>query len=96
MHGIPTQLYNLKLNILAVREHAGKLVEEEIQKALQTIYDNQYDETGQNKLDLWQRKLVEWYLLEIRANGLNTQEADKKKLLSSWGSFIDKYRTEYM
>lgn len=57
---------------------------------IQLIYDkNQFD----NK---WKQKLIEWYLLEIRSNGLDCHDEKKRKILLSWSYYVGEYTTKYM
>lgn len=46
-------------------------------------------------MDKWKIRLIEWYLLEIRSNGLNIYDTNKRKILGSWSRFIDEYSAKF-
>lgn len=70
-----------------------KLLDEKFQDGLQHIYDNHGSDSD---MDVWRHKLVEWYLLEIRAVGHNLQKEERKKeLVDSWMRFIDEFYNKY-
>lgn len=75
---------------MVAREHMEKLCDPNFQKALQAIYDNGQD------LDQWKLRLVELYLLEIKAIGMDRQDEKSKKIIGSWSKMTDEYRSKYL
>lgn len=83
----------IQINTLNARQHLEKLFNKDFQDALQAIYDK---EKNSSDMDKWKIRLIEWYLLEIRTNGYNIQDLQKRKILGSWGRFIDEYSAKLM
>lgn len=79
-----------QIKVMLAREHMEKLFDPEFQKALQAIYDNGQD------LDKWKLRLVEFFLLEIKALGLDRHDEKSKRIISAWSKMTDDYRTKYL
>ncbi|CAD5226755.1 unnamed protein product [Bursaphelenchus xylophilus] len=78
------------MKVMVAREHMEKLSDPEFQKSLQAIYDNGQD------LDVWKTRLVEFFLLEIKASGLDKTDSKIRSIIGSWSKMIDEYRTKYL
>ncbi|KAK5970941.1 Oligopeptidase A [Trichostrongylus colubriformis] len=78
------------IKIMSARDHMEKLSNSDFQDAIKQLYD------AKEGLDEWQLRLLEWYLLEIRASGLDRRDEKTRKLIGSWNRFIDEYRSKYI
>ncbi|VDO81424.1 unnamed protein product [Heligmosomoides polygyrus] len=78
------------IKIMSARDHMEKLSNADFQDAIKQLYDSK------NGLNEWQLRLLEWYLLEIRASGLDKKDDKTRKLIGSWSKFIDEYRSKYI
>uniref|UniRef100_A0A0N5AMI6 Peptidase_M3 domain-containing protein n=1 Tax=Syphacia muris TaxID=451379 RepID=A0A0N5AMI6_9BILA len=82
-----TDLYNAKH--MYGRELHAKFFYDEFQDAVKSLYSKR------SVLNTWQFRLLEIYLLEIKALGLDVRNRKKKRILSSWISSITRYRISY-
>ncbi|WKY07381.1 hypothetical protein Q1695_007099 [Nippostrongylus brasiliensis] len=78
------------IKIMSARDHMEKLSNTHFQDAIKMLYD------AKEGLDEWQLRLLEWYLLEIRASGLDKRDQKTRKLIGSWSKFVDEYRSKYI
>ncbi|ETN76633.1 TFIIE alpha subunit [Necator americanus] len=79
-----------KIKIMSARDHMEKLSDTEFQATIKHLYDTK------EGLTEWQLRLLEWYLLEVRASGLDKTDEKTRKLIGSWSKFIDEYRSKYI
>ncbi|CAB3409145.1 unnamed protein product [Caenorhabditis bovis] len=78
------------IKIMCARDQMEKITNIDFQEAIRQLYDNK------EGLDEWQSRLLEWYLLEMKASGLDKHDEKTRKLLGSWSRFIDEYRSKYI
>ncbi|CAD6196729.1 unnamed protein product [Caenorhabditis auriculariae] len=78
------------IKIMCARDQMEKLTSQDFQTAIKQLYESK---EGMNE---WQLRLLEWYLLEIKASGLDRHDEKTRKLLGSWSRFIDEYRSKYI
>ncbi|CAI4223771.1 unnamed protein product [Auanema sp. JU1783] len=78
------------IKITCARDQMEKLMSPDFQQAIQHLY------ASKDGLNEWQLRLLEWYLLEINASGLDKTDDKVRKLMGSWGRFIDEYRSKYI
>uniref|UniRef100_A0A7I4YQ75 Peptidase_M3 domain-containing protein n=1 Tax=Haemonchus contortus TaxID=6289 RepID=A0A7I4YQ75_HAECO len=78
------------IKIMSARDHMEKLSNADFQDAIKQLYD------AKEGLTEWQLRLLEWYLLEIRASGMDRRDDKTRKLIGSWSRFIDEYRSKYI
>ncbi|VDM60001.1 unnamed protein product [Angiostrongylus costaricensis] len=74
-------------HIMSARDRMEKLSSLNFQIAIKQLYD------AKNGLSTWQLRLLEWYLLEVRASGLDITDEKSRKLIGSWNKFIDEFRS---
>uniref|UniRef100_A0A915B6D4 Peptidase M3A/M3B catalytic domain-containing protein n=1 Tax=Parascaris univalens TaxID=6257 RepID=A0A915B6D4_PARUN len=55
-----------------------------------SLYSKRYD------MDNWKVRLLEYYLLEMKASGLDRHDEKTRKLIGSWSKFVDEYRAKYL
>ncbi|EPB72702.1 TFIIE alpha subunit [Ancylostoma ceylanicum] len=79
-----------KIKIMSARDHMEKLSNADFQAVIKQLYDSK------EGLTEWQLRLLEWYLLEVRASGLDKTDEKTRKLIGSWSKFIDEYRSKYI
>ncbi|TMS38816.1 hypothetical protein L596_005456 [Steinernema carpocapsae] len=79
------------IKITCAREHMEKLAAPAIQQCLKDLYENPSED-----MDEWKLRLVEWYLLEIKASGLDKHDDKTRKLIGSWSRFVDEFRSKYL
>ncbi|CAI5448567.1 unnamed protein product [Caenorhabditis angaria] len=78
------------IKIMCARDQMEKLTNINFQEAIKQLYE------AKDGLTDWQSRLLEWYLLEIKASGLDKHDEKTRKLLGSWSKFIDEYRSKYI
>ncbi|CAJ0579686.1 unnamed protein product, partial [Mesorhabditis spiculigera] len=78
------------VTIMWARDMFEKLTAPAFQAAIKEMYDKK------DGLDEWQLRLLEWYILELKANGHDRQDEKTRKILGSWNRFIDQYRSKYI
>ncbi|VDM47075.1 unnamed protein product [Toxocara canis] len=78
------------LKIMCARDQMEKLTDEAFQNAVKFLYDKRFD------MDNWKIRLLEYYLLEIKASGLDRHDERTRKLIGSWSKFVDEYRAKYL
>ncbi|KIH59798.1 peptidase family M3 [Ancylostoma duodenale] len=78
------------IKIMSARDHMEKLSNADFQAVIKQLYDSK------EGLNEWQLRLLEWYLLEVRASGLDKTDEKTRKLIGSWSKFIDEYRSKYI
>ncbi|GMR45622.1 hypothetical protein PMAYCL1PPCAC_15817, partial [Pristionchus mayeri] len=78
------------IKIMCAREHMEKLGTPSFHKAIADLYERKEGLTD------WQLRLLEYYLLEIKASGGDKTDDKTRKLLGSWNRFIDEYRSKYI
>lgn len=78
------------IKIMCARDHMEKLMNKDFQEAISYLY------THKEGLDEWQLRLLEWFLLEVKASGLDKTDVKTRKLIGSWGKFVDEYRSKYI
>ncbi|KHJ93812.1 hypothetical protein OESDEN_06270 [Oesophagostomum dentatum] len=78
------------IKIMSAREHMEKLSNADFQATIKQLYDSK------EGLNEWQLRLLEWYLLEVRASGLDRTDEKTRKLIGSWSKYIDEYRSKYI
>uniref|UniRef100_A0AC34PXD0 Peptidase M3A/M3B catalytic domain-containing protein n=1 Tax=Panagrolaimus sp. JU765 TaxID=591449 RepID=A0AC34PXD0_9BILA len=79
------------IKVMSARDHMEKLGNPVFQKALKELYDS-----NDADVDQWKQRLIEWYLLEVRASGMDKTDDKERKVLGSWSRFIDEYRGKYL
>ncbi|KAK0406082.1 hypothetical protein QR680_018359 [Steinernema hermaphroditum] len=79
------------IKVTCAREHMEKLTSPTFQHLLKSLYENPSED-----MDEWKLRLVEWYLLEIKASGLDKHDQKTRKLIGSWSHFVDEYRSKYL
>ncbi|GMT22676.1 hypothetical protein PFISCL1PPCAC_13973 [Pristionchus fissidentatus] len=78
------------IKIMCARDHMEKLSSPVFQKAIAELYERKEGLTD------WQLRLLEWYLLEIKASGWDKQDEKTRKMIGSWSRFIDEFRSKYI
>uniref|UniRef100_A0A915CI95 Peptidase M3A/M3B catalytic domain-containing protein n=1 Tax=Parascaris univalens TaxID=6257 RepID=A0A915CI95_PARUN len=78
------------LKIMCARDQMEKLTDEGFQNAIKSLYSKRYD------MDNWKVRLLEYYLLEMKASGLDRHDEKTRKLIGSWSKFVDEYRAKYL
>ncbi|PAV81103.1 hypothetical protein WR25_20042 [Diploscapter pachys] len=81
-------LHHIKMT--AARDYMEKLTHRVFQDSIKQLY-----ETKEGLTD-WQLRLIEWYLLEIKASGLDKTDKKSRQLIVSWNRWIDDYRSKYI
>ncbi|VDM68566.1 unnamed protein product [Strongylus vulgaris] len=81
---------SFKIKIMSARDHMEKLSNADFQATIKQLYDSK------EGLNEWQLRLLEWYLLEVRASGLDRTDDKTRKLIGSWSKYIDEYRSKYI
>uniref|UniRef100_A0A1I7YLK3 Peptidase_M3 domain-containing protein n=1 Tax=Steinernema glaseri TaxID=37863 RepID=A0A1I7YLK3_9BILA len=79
------------VKVTCAREHMEKLTNPVFQGLLKDLYENPSED-----IDEWKLRLIEWYLLEIKASGLDKHDQKTRKLIGSWSHFVDEYRSKYL
>uniref|UniRef100_A0AC35FA18 Peptidase M3A/M3B catalytic domain-containing protein n=1 Tax=Panagrolaimus sp. PS1159 TaxID=55785 RepID=A0AC35FA18_9BILA len=77
------------IKVMSARDRMEKLGNPAFQQALKDLYQSE-------SLDPWKKRLIEWYLLEIRASGMDKTDEKERKVIGSWSRFIDEYRSKYL
>uniref|UniRef100_A0A0M3ITY5 Peptidase_M3 domain-containing protein n=1 Tax=Ascaris lumbricoides TaxID=6252 RepID=A0A0M3ITY5_ASCLU len=75
---------------MCARDQMEKLTDEGFQNAIKSLYNKRYD------MDNWKVRLLEYYLLEMKASGLDRHDEKTRKLIGSWSKFVDEYRAKYL
>ncbi|KAF1755644.1 hypothetical protein GCK72_012094 [Caenorhabditis remanei] len=78
------------IKIMCARDQMEKLTNKDFQEAIKQLYESK------DGLSEWQSRLLEWYLLEIKASGLDKHDDKTRKVLGSWSKFVDEYRSKYI
>ncbi|KAK6058969.1 hypothetical protein COOONC_03444 [Cooperia oncophora] len=81
---------NLRIKIMSARDHMEICPTSTSRTHPMQLYD------AKEGLTEWQLRLLEWYLLEFRASGLDRRDDKSRKLIGSWNRFIDEYRSKYI
>ncbi|KAI6175395.1 Peptidase-M3 domain-containing protein [Aphelenchoides bicaudatus] len=79
-----------QVQVTAGREHIEKLSDKNFQEALQSIYDSG------SETDPWKARLLVFFLLEIRALGIDKWDKQTRSVIGSWSRFMDEYRQKYL
>lgn len=78
------------IKFMCARDQMEKLTNPEFQTAVKSLYEKR------NGLNEWQIRLIEYYLLEIKASGLDKHDKKTRELISSWTRYVDEYRAKYI
>uniref|UniRef100_A0AC35UGN9 Peptidase_M3 domain-containing protein n=1 Tax=Rhabditophanes sp. KR3021 TaxID=114890 RepID=A0AC35UGN9_9BILA len=89
-----SDLHHLK--VMLARDKMEKLMNPAFTDALRNIYENIGLANNVDEKNKWISRLVEYYLLEERAVGLDKRDEKTRKLIGSWNRFIDEYRAKYL